>query len=178
MKKLFRILFMTLVILTYSHQVLYSQITTQEKSKTYFTWVKKIDNSYSKAGYLSDLNDRMISINTVEKNDIKIYRIENIKYLQFRKKGNEIKGFLSGTLIGFSIGAIAGYIGIGSGTGFFDEWGGGCVECAIILGIPCGISGALIGGIIGGNKIMIPINGNHDNYNSQRAKLEKYKYKY
>ena len=182
MKRLIRILLTSLVILTYSQQVLLSQITPQKKSKTYFTWVKSMDNSYSKVGYLKEIKDSMICVHFKARKEKKYIEVADIKYLQFRKKGKEINGFLLGGLTGFAIGAMIGYSSgddKNAGGGFFNSgFGLYAQDKAIISGVVCTLPGAIMGGIIGSIRVKIPIYGNQNNYNNQKAKLEKYKYKY
>lgn len=98
-----------------------------------------------------------------------------INYLEFRKKGNEVKGFLGGAITGMVIG---GLIGIISGDDEDEFINFTAVEKAVILGVLFSVPGSVVGVIKGGAKFRIPITGNQKNYNSQRANLEKYMYKY
>ena len=174
MKKLFHIFLMTITILSCSYQVLRSQSTDTIKKINYFTWVKSMDKSYTKAVYLTEIKDSSISI--MEKKDFKTksIMIEDIDKLHFRKSNRGSKGFLYGALAGFGSGLILGIISGNDPPGTVslsrDQKG-------IFYGIAFTLPGALIGGIIGSSKVNVPINGNQKNYNSQRTKLEKYKYK-
>lgn len=170
MKKLFHILLMTFVVLSFSHPYLYSQNTNSKKPANYYTWVKSMDNSYSKVGYLTEINDSSISI--MEKKDFKnkTIMIKDIKKLHFRKSNSESKGFLYGALAGFALGAIIGTLG--------EDDSFPIPLLALAGGITLAVPGTLIGGLIGSAKVNFPINGNQNNYNMQRAKLEKYKYSY
>ncbi|MBK7095641.1 MAG: hypothetical protein IPH57_11530 [Saprospiraceae bacterium] len=159
MKKLFHILLIPLLILFSSYQVLHSQITTQEKSKTYFTWVKYMDNSYSEAVYLKEVKDSSIII--MEKKDFKnkTIMINDIEFLRFRKKNNDSKGFLYRALVGFALGAIIGPLG---------EDDLPIPLLAMAGGIALALPGTMIGGMIGSATIKIKINGNQNNYNAKK----------
>lgn len=134
-----------------------------------------MDNSYTKAVYLTEVKDSSISI--MEKKDFKnkTIMIKDIEILRFRKKNNESKGFLYGALAGFGSGLI---LGIVSGDDRPGTVSLSRDQKAIFYGIAFTLPGAIMGGIIGSRRIKIPIYGNQNNYKSQRAELEKYKYKY
>lgn len=175
MKNQFHLLFMTLLFLSFLHQNLHGQATGQKRPTNYYTWIKSMDKSYSRAGHLSDINDSTICINFIAKHETRSIKIEDINYLEFRKKGNEIKGFFTGVLAGILFGGMIGLVSGDDEKGFLRFT---AAEKALMAGALLALPGGVIGGIIGSSKVKIPINGNQRNYKIQIKELEKYSYRY
>jgi hypothetical protein len=101
--------------------------------------------------------------------------IEDINYLNFRKKGNEVNGLLLGALTGFVIGGFVGLVSGDDEPGWFSFT---AEEKAVILGVLGTAPGLFIGGIVGSAKVKIPIKGNYENYKSQKKDIEQFRYLY
>lgn len=177
MKKLIRILLMTILVLSLPIQNLQSQATGQKRPSNYHTWVKSMDNSIYK-GYLTLLKDSLVTIAKYNGRETKLIKVDDINSIKFRKDSKLVKGMIIGALAGFSIGGIIGLKRGDTPPGFHFFPPLTAEQKALYFGTGLVIPGIIIGGIVCSKKIIIPINGSKENYNSQRAKLEKYKYKY
>lgn len=131
-----------------------------------------MDKSYASRGNLKEIQDSLIYVDFIGKHGTKFIKVEDIKYLEFRKKGSLGAGVIIGGFIGLGIGRIIGYA-----SGDDDNHGFTKRDKAFILGWLCILPGAVIGGIIGSVKVTIPIYGSQNNYKNQKARMEKYKYK-
>ena len=162
------------------HQNLNCQTIPTKRPTNYRAYVKSMDNSIYN-GYMTLFKDSFIIVAKYTSNEKKFFKVEDINNLQFKKGPTLGQGLFAGALAGFAIGSLIG-IAIGD-----DKNAGGSIlkngglyktDKAKIIGVISILPGALIGAMVSSATIKIPINGNQDNYNSQRAKLEKYKYKY
>ncbi len=140
----------------------------------YHTWIKYMDNTPGKKGYLVDLTDLNISFLPNKEYQgwiagngnlgIKI-PIENIRLLQFRRTNKGIRCMLKGGVI------------VGGGTLFYAAtfWQKGLNDPyakPVILG--AAVIGSLIGGVIGLKQTIIPINGNLNTYKSQQERIKNF----
>lgn len=180
MKNPLHVLIMTIMLLPLLHQNLNSQTIPTKRPTNYRTYVKSMDNSICN-GYLTLLKDSFIIVAKYTSNEKNFFKVEDINNLQFKKGPNLGQGLFVGALAGFAIGSLIG-IAIGddknAGGSFFKNGGLYAKDKAKIIGVISIFPGALIGAMASSATIKITINGNQDNYNSQRAELEKYKYKY
>lgn len=152
-----------------------AQSPVLKKEKVYFTWVKSMNGSYTRACFLTEAKDSSVSIMDRKKFEIKSVNIEDINYLNFRRKGSEINGFFLGALTGFVIGGFAGLVSGDDEPGWFSFT---AEEKAVILGVLGTAPGAIIGGIVGSAKVKIPIKGNYEKYKNQKKDIEQFRYSY
>ena len=101
--------------------------------------------------------------------------VNNINTITCREKGSTGKGMLRGALFGFAIG---GAIGLMSGNEELEigKYKGTILsgkQKALYFGIGAGLTGAIIGAIVEGVIVKIPINGNPDLYHNQKEHLNK-----
>ena len=142
----------------------------------YKTWVKLNGDlpSYFRWN-LYKLNESSLTIvknpannNSINDNSTTI-DIGDIKIIKFRRPENMWIGAMAGACIGFGTGYL-----VGSSGG--DSWLFSANDKGMLLGIPSAGLGAILGASLGAIKIRIPINGNMDTYNSNKAKLKRYSY--
>lgn len=167
------------IILFLILSVTYVDITAQspflKKEKIYFTWIKSMNGTYSRACFLTEIKDSSLSTMERKKNKVNSIGIDEIKYLQFRRKGKEVNGFFLGALTGFIVGGFVGFASGDDEPGWFSFT---AEEKALILGVLGTAPGAIIGGIVGSAKVKIPINGSFEKYKKQKKDIEKFRYLY
>jgi|GEM_PF-2898431 len=175
MKKRIQILLTMVLLFSLSYQSIIGQTTDQKKkNKDHITWVTLIDNSPKVKGYLRNVGDSLMIISNLSNYESQSIPINNIKEIKFRPKGSVEKGILFGALGGFAVGGLLGLASGGSSKGcYFLCFTAG--EVALITGATLGVTGALVGGLLGSAKIKIPINGRVKN---QKEELLKYKIPY
>ena len=174
MKNSFRTLVILIMVIYLSPIGLFSQSKDQIKTNNYKAWVTSM-HKYVMPCYLYSIEDSLMGFYTIEKNKTMNFKIKDISTVKFRKEGNITKWCLYGALTGFIAGTIIGFTGEGglAGRDFHTAFKDG-----MTIYVPYfTLYSAVIGGLIASVKIEIPIYGSQDNYNAQKAKLEKYKYK-
>lgn len=153
---------------------------TIQKKKIYRTWISLNNESNKIRGFLYEANDSSILVSrslvikgySPDRSKMVNLNIINIETIKIRKNNNVGKGFLFGTLTGFALGGLIGLI---SGDDPPEDWFAFTAgEKAILLGVPFGVIGAILGGEIGTIKLKIPINGSMNNYNRNKNKLRGY----
>lgn len=173
MKNSIRILLIPLIILFFSYQVLLSQSTDKKPPFKYLTKVISMDKSFNSELYLKEVKDSSISVMDKRNFKTKSIMIKDINELHFRKRNNELNGLLCGAFVGFAIGATIGYSQGDTKGGLLNST---AEEKAIFGGLIWSLPVGIIGGLIGSATKKNKINGNQNNYNAKKAKLEKYKY--
>ena len=168
---------LTISIICLTVQFSFGQTTsTPEKmKKPYIVWVQSIDKTSTIKGYLSEVGDTLVVAPLKMNQTDKQISLNNVNYLEFRRKGKKKKGILIGGAIGLGLGALVGLVTYQPCSGSFcldfgigmNALGGG------ILGV---IPGGIIGGMIGGKKITIPIQGSKKSIQTQKEELLKYKF--
>jgi len=111
-----------------------------------------------------------------KKSNKQIINIENITYLEFRRKGDELRGFFLGAFGGCLTGVFLGLARGDNDTA--DSFSLSAEQNAVLFGILLTPPGAILGSILGSRKIKVPINGDINNYNRQKKIIESYKYKF
>lgn len=153
--------------------------------KIYRTWVALKYESIKINGVLYQIKDSVIVVSSsVERLDYSLNRfetidlnIENINSIKVRRKNSIGMGALFGTLTGFVVGGMIGFIsGDDPPVYQFPIYfpGVSAEQKAIAFGVIGGISGGLLGALIGSVSVVIPINTSFTNYNQNKTKLKKY----
>lgn len=174
--QIFKTIITTFVLIFGTVQIISGQILFPPGPHKHFIWVKTMDNHKTNAKFMSEYQDSTITIMDRKKSNKQILNIENIKYIEFRKKGNEVRGFFLGAFGGFITGACLGLAkGDDDSSDFFSFT---AEENAILFGILLTPPGAILGAILGSKKIKIPIDGDINSYNRQKKIIEKYRYKF
>ena len=164
-------------------QFIYSQ-DTKKKIKFYHTWINTKKSSIKFEGILYELQDSSILVanSLIVKNypfgDYKVTRIyiSEIDRIKARRKKSVGRGILIGSISGLAIGGI---IGFAAGDDPQDTWFAMTAgQKAITSGIFVGGIGAVTGLIIGSIRVKFTINGNIQDYNRQKKKMQKYSVKY
>ncbi len=150
--------------------------------KIYKTWVKTNTEPFDYQGLLFKVDDSSIVVfktfdhhtnfNLVEQSYIPAMKIEQ---LSFRRKGSASMGAIVGGLIGFSVGAIIGFVTVKSPHGGLLSMSPGAT--AFIYGTALMIPGAVLGTYFGSPIIVFNIKGDLNKYHKQKDKIEKYKLK-
>lgn len=156
--------------------------------KQYLTIVNSMQRGNLGYGYLYQLEDSAILfhykfLSNPSADQLTKIPVEDIKYLEFRKKNAIIKGAIIGAVAGTVIGAITGFAMGDTRTkrcaqGLFGE------SCEIIerttfenvltYGFVIGASGAGLGSLAGTARIKIPINGDLLHFHNKKPELKKY----
>ena len=166
----------TFIMITFFISICTSCAFSQEypnlfKTRPYKMWVKPMNNTKVQKVYLSELQDSSIIYRNYSDFKTSKLMISDIKQLDFRRKEKIGRTILYGALSGFAFG---GLIGLASG----DDSGGfisfTAEEKALVLGTMGGITGVIVGAIVGTMKIKIPIEGKHEEYINQKEKLKTY----
>lgn len=152
------------------------QILFPTGPQKHFIWVHTMDKHRTNARYLSEYQDSSITIMDRKKNNKQIINIENITYLEFRRKGDELRGFFLGAFGGCLTGVFLGLARGDDDTADFFSLS--AEQNAVLFGILLTPPGAILGSILGSRKIKVPINGDINNYNRQKKIIESYKYKF
>lgn len=151
----------------------------------YRTWITVNNNLQRIEGILYGIKDSSIFItNSFSRTDclsgnfsgttIGYNFINNVKV---RRNNSVIVGSFLGAAVGFGTGAI-----IGASQGDDPPCQYICIfqmtagEKALFNGTLCTIPGAIIGALIGGIKIKIPINGSIQTFNKNKERLRKYSF--
>jgi hypothetical protein len=140
------------------------------------------DSSLKVNGALYQVKDSSILISnstrikdyTMGNYNISEIEIMDIQFIETLKRTRVRDGARIGAATGFITGALWAYIDSqqpseGWDLDLFPTW-----SDALMAGILLAPVGALAGAIAGSIRIKIPINGNMDNYNRNKAKLKKY----
>lgn len=174
--QLFKSITLLSILIVGNLQTISGQILFPAGPHKHFIWVKTMDKHKTNARYLSEYQDSSVTIMDRKMNNAQIINIENIKYLEFRRKGNEVRGFFLGAFGGFLTGAFLGLAkGDDDPSNFFSLT---AEQNAVLFGILLTPPGAILGGILGSRKIKIPIDGDINNYNRQKKIIEKYRYNF
>jgi len=148
--------------------------------------IKLYDGSANKIGGLYQLKDSSILVSSsLDKEDYingnykvaELY-IDDINLIKIKRSGGAGLGALFGALLGASLSALGTRIAIGPPPYPTGMLGFSAVDNYIVT-VPAGtIVGAVTGGLIGGIKIKIPLDGSIENYNLKKKKLGRYTVKY
>lgn len=157
---------------------------TIQMNKIYRTWVSLNSEPFEIEGVLFKIKDTSILVsNSVVIKDYSQNKFEvvnlfvtDIKTIKTRGKNNIRKGFLIGAISGFVMGGTLGLAQGDEPRG--DTWFGISAEMrAISYGVTGALVGSLIGAYVGSAKVVIPINGNINNYNRNKDELREYSLK-
>jgi hypothetical protein len=179
MKKLLLLTALMLCCIYYS----VAQQDTIKRRKIYETWIYPADGSYPLKGVLYEIKDSLVLIsNSKLRKDystgnfqVSQFYYNNIDFLKVRKVNRIKRGALIGSALGLAcLIPIATEIAKGARdepgksiyVGFFTT----------IIGVPLISFGAGTGALIGSVKIRIPINGQKENFDLNRNRLEEYSY--
>jgi len=168
--------------------LIFAQEDTLQKSKTYKTWIKLVDGSEIKLKWGSEINGILYQINDSSLSISKLLKFTdhtrgfaepiNIDYtcievIEIRSGEKIRKGIAIGATTGFILGGSFGFLA----SGFAHEpYEGERIAAVLGIGAFVGTCGALIGGLVGSAKIIIPINGNMAKFNNNKSRLKKYSY--
>lgn len=178
----FFVLFIATLLVAVSGLSGQDQPNNNRNKPTYRSWVKSLNGGELTEGYLYFLEDSLLDY--VEKpmppsysNNMLRYPVQDIEYLQFRRKGGGGIGAVVGALVGFGTGYMIASNQVKDAELENAQWLEDLVKDTAKLGtgVLVAIPGAVIGAVIGGTRITIPINGNQRQYESQLKKLEKYR---
>ena len=158
------------------HVSVRGQIIDVKTKGLYKIWVMPMDKSPKLKGYLTGLEDSLITVSK-HLNKLELTRnnqsinIQNIETIKFRRKGRIGRGILVGALTGFTIGGILGLSSEDDRRGivsFTKE------QKALMGGVVLSVPGAIIGAIIGSLKVKIPINGNRTTFKNRKKDLRNF----
>ena len=171
---------LSVIVLLCSLNVLFTQ-ETNKKFKVHKVWVSKIDNSKVIKGILLEVNDESLNI-IGKKNAEIIIKIKDIHKLKIRRKGKVGRSAGIGAGIGAATGGI---IGLVSGddpdktvdAGWFGTWtveGTTAGEKAVAWAVGLGITGTIVGAVVGTKKESFLINGDLGNYQTYFSEIQTY----
>ena len=149
-----------------------------EKIKINRTWITYNDGLNMYKGALYEVKDTSIVLSTslrfqdYKSNELELMNIQlsNIGIIKIRAKDN----LTGGIIIGAIAGGLIGYL-IGSNSE--DDFLFTREQQATMIAFVSAGYGAAAGAILGSIKIKIPIHGNIDKYNGNKARLKKYSIK-
>ena len=171
------ILLLTISVLCLTAQFSFGQITsTKEKTKKpYIVWVTPIDKTPTIIGYLSGVGDTLVVTDIHMNQTEKRIRLDNVRYLEYYRKGMKGESIVVGSVLGFVVGAIVGLNSYEPCTpqGWCIDFGPG--GTALAGGILGSLPGLTIGWAVGGKKKLI-IQGSTNSIKAQKKKLLKYKF--
>ncbi len=169
-KKMFAFLMIALAVGGLSAQ------DTTKKTKIYRTWISTNSEPFKVKGSLYKVNDSSIFVSSFLRLQdypanrdqllVELY-LENINTIKIRRMNRIGRGAWIGAISGFVVG---GFIGYQTEFDYFLHRH----EMVFLGGVPLSIVGAGVGALIGSNKIIIPINGNANNFNKNKKELRKY----
>lgn len=167
----------------------FSALTAQDevpKAKIYSTHLKfSNETRFIRAGLLYDVKDSSILVSPEMLNEpflfdnpaLKEFYFFDIESIRLGYKKRVVKGLLYGALAGFATGFIAG-LSDGDTRIFSSHVVISRNEKALAGGLFLGGAGAAIGSGIGFiSTIKIPINGNFENFNTNKSRLKNYSFK-
>lgn len=175
-------------ILIYVTFLTSAQQDTLTKSKTYKTWIKLVDGSEIKLKWGSEIKGILYQINDSSLSISKLLKFTdhtrgfaepiNIDYtcievIEIRSGKKIRKGIAIGAATGFILGGSFGFLASGFA---HHPYEGERIAAVLGVGAFIGTCGALIGGLAGSAKIIIPINGSINNFNDNKSRLKKYSY--
>lgn len=157
---------------------------TIKRQKIYRTVIYLNDEPGTIKGVFYDIGDSTILVSqslvfkgrSAYMSEIAELNIIKIKRIEIRKNSSIARGFLIGALSGLAVGGLMGLID-GDSPPTQMMFSNTAEQKAIILGVPLGIIGAIIGGQIGTIKVKIPINGSIKTFHDNHNRLKKYSYR-
>lgn len=182
-----KVVLITIVVCFYSSLSAQKDSTSQrsdkdeKRLKIYKTWISLNNESKTVKGVLYSITDSSILVSTsLIKEDYTTgnfqtttLNFKNIDLVKTRSKNSVLKGAVIGTVAGFFLGAIIGFIE-GDDDPAEVLFPSTAAQNALGNGVVLAIGGAGIGLLCGSIKIKIPINVNTREFNSNKRKLEKY----
>lgn len=154
----------------------------QEKhhGSNYQIWLRNQNHSIAD-GYLHQLSDSTLTLSTSRNSvnpDLRVFPVEQVEVIKYRKRGSIARGILSGALVGLFAGFGYGLMQGDDPPCKSDQWV--CVRFSATqkgmfysaITVP---AGALVGGIIGSFKTEINIGGSRSEYARQREQLERFR---
>ena len=160
-----------------------SQENAKNKIKNFKVWISLNTDSRLIRGALSETKDSSILVSefygnskySLDKLKISEINYRNINVIQTRKKSSIKDGVLTGTISGILIGALIGFI---DGNDPPNQiLGMSAVQKAGFGAVFLGGIGAGVGTLVGTFRLNIPINGQFENFNSNKIKLRKRSFK-
>lgn len=175
---------MSLWVICFAQFTLLAQQSTKKPS-IYKAWAGNIDRKV--VGALYEVTDSSLKISnsmnlahyeTGEFKYVDVYA-RDIETIKLRRKGRIGRGILIGAISGFFTGAIIGLIAgdddceseVGLASFFCHAFATTAEQKALSTGAFLGVTGGLVGAVVGSIKIKIPINGTPDNFASNRKRL-------
>jgi len=182
--KSFPILVMSFSVICFTQTTSLAQQSTIKPS-IYKAWTSNIDRKL--VGALYEVTDTGLKISNSMDFDnyatgdfqyVDIYA-RDIETIKLRKKGKIGRGILIGALSGFATGALIGLISgdddceseVGLASAFCHIFATTAEQKAISNGVFLGVTGGLIGAVVGSIKIKIPINGAPEKFKANRDRL-------
>ena len=144
-----------------------------EKLPTYKVWVYTTENIRFK-GILHEAKDEGIVVDQdLHPEDLDLYLVEygRISYLKMRRKGQVGKSAGIGCLAGAVVGGAIGYGTAPEEPSWFTP---AKDDAAVIGAVGMGISGAVLGAIVGSGKIRVNIQADSTLYRTQLNSLVNY----
>jgi hypothetical protein len=170
--------FLTLIITLYATQI-YSQIDTSLSSK-YKCKIDLINSTDFINGEIYMTSDSFLVIKNKafnekpsSKEQLKYVNVPvtDIDFIKVNKKNSGGNGFIAGALIGTLAGTLIGLFSKDDSGGIVSVSSG---EKTLMYAGVGFAAGGLIGLAIGSAKIVIPINGKKENYDSKRKEILQY----
>lgn len=160
----------------------------KQSKQQYLTIVKSHQQGTQGYGYLYQLEDSAILfqhefLSNPSVDQLMKIPVEDIEYLEFRKKNAILKGVIIGASVGTVIGVISGFaMGDTSrkscSQGLFGEY---CetiehttFENVLGYGLILGVAGTGLGSLAGSARIKIPINRDLIHFHNKKTELKKY----
>lgn len=172
--------FFVFLIFTLAQYNMHSQEV--RKPKRYITKVKTLQKGQKQVGYLAELNETSIML--MEKytlTPLPEINVDQIKKVNFRRKGSVLKGAAIGTAVGF-LGGMLIFSGDecknhGGSSIFGQSIGLGCEQMGTLEGGAFMAQlGAITGALIGTCKKRIMINGSQERYEKKKEKMRQFLY--
>lgn len=145
-----------------------------KKTNVYRAWISILGSPDPIQGYLYKADSSAVTLtfkNSFDLSNLQTIEPHRIDQIKLRKKGITGKGVWIGALVGFGVGATAGFLGGDDPEGFISFTK---EENAIIYAVPTSILGCGVGALVSSKKTNIKFGGNQQTYIAQLDKLKGY----
>lgn len=159
-----------ILIFLISATTTFAQSKKKQKNLKYMVWLTTYDGLEHEPGYLMSLQEDFIGFEEVDDTNLKLYHIDNVDLIKYRKesiRGSVFLGMGAGALLGMAIGLSGG-----------DDWLFDSETKAVLGGLYGAGLGAGIGALVGIIKVKVPIHGDRMKYLDGHKKLKKCVWEY
>lgn len=153
-----------------------------KSGKPYLLWLQTTDSQNWERGFLHSLTDSSIIIHKswyVKPREKQAFHVEQIKWVGFRRQGKVLEGVGIGAALGLATGMIWG-LALGDDPPCHILPLGRCIpltgaQKGFFISLSTVTLGAFVGGLVGGKRTKITLDGKRSEYARQRKRIESYR---